>query len=396
MLGMALSMLAYGAHAAFFSGILRHFLRPFSSRHCRRSEPAPQDAINGRFFACICLLFVLATLSIILQLVCDIKIFFENRGGLNVGELFTTYTPANKLSLAVTLVYLILHWSSDAILLWRCSTIYGHSPLIWVPFSAILVGLIVTGSYFVHDLTGLVMTWTGTISTPGLVYIAVALCFNVLLPVVMIARLVRLSWDLRAIWRTSDSRGIYSFVISIILESVAFYAAVAIITIVAIALDTSMQAAVLPLLGQMQAIPTLLLTARAIDRRDAPEDPIKQTTPTSLHFNVQDALEKASTWLDLTPRPESPCRTEGRSCSLDSIVIVPRRQSTMFDRRYSNPSCLSGSSMWSRDGPIEARLSDCVPDSPTNYLGDDEKVRSRESLCAWEGPQCPPMAFLRS
>ncbi|KAH9926693.1 uncharacterized protein B0H18DRAFT_1005149 [Fomitopsis serialis] len=378
MLGMALSMLAYGAHAAFFSNILRHFLRPLSSR------------LHGKFFACTCLLFVLATLSIILQLVCDVKIFFGDSGGLNVGGLFTTYTPANNLSLAVTLAYLILHWSSDAILLWRCSAIYEHSPLVWVPCSAILVGLIVTGSYFVHDLTGLVMTWTGTLPTPGLVYIAVTLCFNVLLPTVMIARVFRFSWNLRGIWRTRDSRGIYSFVISTILESAAFYAAVAIITIVAVAIDTSMQAAILPLLGQMQAIPSLLLTARAMDRRDVPEDPMRQTALTSLQFNCPDALEKASTQPGLAPRPES--RTKS-PCSLDSIVIVTR-QSTMDDERCSGPSCMSGSNRWSRDEPIEVQLAVYIPDSPASYFGDDKS--SSSSLCAWEGPQCPPMALLRS
>lgn len=96
------------------------------------------------------------------------------------------------------------------------------------------------------------MTWTSTPPTPGLVYIAVAFAYNILLPAIMIARIICISRGLRSIWRSRASRGIWAFVVGVVLESAAFYAAVAIITIVAVAIGTSLQAAILPLLGQMQ------------------------------------------------------------------------------------------------------------------------------------------------
>ncbi|KAH9835195.1 uncharacterized protein C8Q71DRAFT_108510 [Rhodofomes roseus] len=389
MLGMALSMLAYGAHAAFFSCVLRHFLRPLSSR------------INGRFFACTCYLFTIATLSIVLQLVCDIKIFFGSSDNLDVTELFTTYTPTNKLSLAVTMIYLVLHWSSDALLLWRCSMICHNAPSVWMPMGTILVGLVVTGSYFRHDLTGLIMTWTTTPSTPGLVYLGVALGYNLILPAIMVIRIYRVSRELRGFWKSTEPRNVYGFVISVMFEATAFYAAVAIITIVTIAIDTSMRAALLPLLGQMQAIPSLLLTARAVQLRDAPKDSVRKTVPTSLQFDVQDALEKASLHLEPASRPTSPTTPADVSEILESIVIIPRRQpaTDISSFTYSH----SSERRRSRDcGPLELRppepLFSWGPDTPTSCGSDsDAELGYPNGLPdPWGTPQPPPMARIRS
>ncbi|TFY67104.1 hypothetical protein EVJ58_g1833 [Rhodofomes roseus] len=97
------------------------------------------------------------------------------------------------------------------------------------------------------------MTWTTTPSTPGLVYLGVALGYNLILPAIMVIRIYRVSRELRGFWKSTEPRNVYGFVISVMFEATAFYAAVAIITIVTIAIDTSMRAALLPLLGQMQS-----------------------------------------------------------------------------------------------------------------------------------------------
>ena len=78
-----------------FSTIVKHFVRSLSSR------------LRVWFFACTAWTFGLSTLGITLQFICDVKIFYGSVPSLGVDELFTAYTPKDKLSMAVTVLFVL-------------------------------------------------------------------------------------------------------------------------------------------------------------------------------------------------------------------------------------------------------------------------------------------------
>lgn len=88
-----------GAHVALFSIIAKHFLRHSSFRS------------KSRLFAYTTLIFTVATLGITLQFICDVQIYYGEICFLDVEELFVAYTPENKLSVAVTLVFVVVFTS---------------------------------------------------------------------------------------------------------------------------------------------------------------------------------------------------------------------------------------------------------------------------------------------
>ena len=84
-----------GAHVAFFATIVKHFVRVRHSSTRRHIWS----------FVCTACVFVLATLGITLQFVCDDYIFYGDTPSLDVEEPFMAYTPQYKLSAAVTVLF---------------------------------------------------------------------------------------------------------------------------------------------------------------------------------------------------------------------------------------------------------------------------------------------------
>lgn len=102
-----------------------------------------------------------------------------------------------------------------------------------------------------RDLTGLSMPWTNTLATPGLVYITIALAYNLLLFGLMLAWIIRAFHVLR-FCGDQEARDVYVSLIRTLCVSAALYTTLAIVTLVAVAMDTSARTVLLPLLGQMQ------------------------------------------------------------------------------------------------------------------------------------------------
>ena len=82
-----------GAHAAFLTTIVKHFAHYLPSR------------LHPWFVACTASLFVIATLGITLQFLCGVQIFYGDVPLHGIEDLFTAYTPKDKLSVAVTVVF---------------------------------------------------------------------------------------------------------------------------------------------------------------------------------------------------------------------------------------------------------------------------------------------------
>ena len=154
--------------------------------------------------------------------------------------------------------------------LWRCTVIFQYSRMVWIPLTVILVGLIgesrrtctlvcqltatctALGCRAVHDLTGLSMPWSSTANAPGIVYIAVALAYNLFLSGLIIVRIIKVSQGVLQLCVTPESRKLYAAIIGTMCISAAVYTIVIVITLVGVAIDASLTSTLLPLLGQVQ------------------------------------------------------------------------------------------------------------------------------------------------
>ena len=147
---------------------------------------------------------------------------------------------------------------------------YQYTPMIWIPCTVVLVGLIgelrtflasscwltsrytALGSCTVHDLTSLGMPWASKTKAPSLAYIAVVLAYNLILTGLMMALIVKAFRDTMQFCTTRDSRYLYTSIIGTMCVSATLYTVVNVITLASIAMDASFTSVLLPLLGQMQ------------------------------------------------------------------------------------------------------------------------------------------------
>ncbi|EKM57223.1 uncharacterized protein PHACADRAFT_27907 [Phanerochaete carnosa HHB-10118-sp] len=106
--------------------------------------------------------------------------------------------------------------------------------------------------------------WSDMAATPGIAYMALSLSINTTLTLLVICRLLYLRRKLSRIFEPhgSEQRDIYTSLAAMLIESATLYTAVALMTVIACGLSSPMQYVLLPMLGQLQAIPPLLIISR--------------------------------------------------------------------------------------------------------------------------------------
>lgn len=131
----------------------------------------------------------------------------------------------------------------------------GKSSCSHIPTLRLTISYTALGLHGLHDITGLGMPWTNTLATPGIVYITIALAYNLLLFGLMVGRIVSIFHETLRLCQLQRSRDIYTSLVGTLCVSAAVYTTIAISTLVAVAADTSYKTALLPLLGQIQVRP---------------------------------------------------------------------------------------------------------------------------------------------
>ncbi|KAI1798094.1 hypothetical protein LXA43DRAFT_8780 [Ganoderma leucocontextum] len=122
-----------------------------------------------------------------------------------------------------------------------------------------LFSLVGVGSKFLPNISQLAENlWTDTTTVPSLAYLSLSLSINIILTAAIILRLLWHRHTFRQFYGNQDDR-MYTFAVCIIVESALPYTAVAILTVVACGINSPMQNALLPMLGQLQGIPPLLI-----------------------------------------------------------------------------------------------------------------------------------------
>ncbi|KAH8097071.1 hypothetical protein BXZ70DRAFT_895385 [Cristinia sonorae] len=230
---------------------------------------------RGRWLgAYVSVLFLLATIGISLQVYWHEVAFITHRYDLGGPYAFLKDNVRHPVNIALVVIYLLLNWLSDGIVLYRFFVIYSvigrHTAVTTVVSAVILLALIGTGSAFVPNIASLGSNlWTDISTAPGIAYLTLSLSVNVILTFLIVGRIVYLDRRLRAL--TAHSRH-YTCIVALLIESAALYTFWALISVIACGISSPVQFALLPALGQFQAIPPLLILARVASGRALARD----------------------------------------------------------------------------------------------------------------------------
>ncbi|PCH44924.1 hypothetical protein WOLCODRAFT_145245 [Wolfiporia cocos MD-104 SS10] len=251
MVGLVLSTIAYGVHVGLFLVIVRRFVRPSPFHTPRRWLLVYTFSLSA-----------LATTGIVLHAQWFWTVFSDVNYHSESRLLVLEETGQSPLGIIATIVYLMLNWMSDGLLLYRFWAICWRRWFAVVPSTAALFALVFLGSYYVKDIARISFNVWITVQTgPGIACIALSLAFNVIVPALIIGKLLLHRRKLMSDLGTRFGQ-VYMSLSTIFFESASLCTIVAVITFAALCANSPVQTALLPFLGQMQAIPPLLITVR--------------------------------------------------------------------------------------------------------------------------------------
>ncbi|KAI0372065.1 hypothetical protein BV20DRAFT_940713 [Pilatotrama ljubarskyi] len=217
---------------------------------------------DWRLLAYISTLFVLSTAGLCLQTRVNHDAFIVHQsfpGGPFAYLRQQARCPAN---MAMTMIYITLNWFADGMLLYRTYVLYKFSRTMLALCVITLLALLGVGSAFLRDIGMLGLNvWTSAETAPPLAYLSLSFSINVVLTLVIVLRLLYVRRELTAALGSRHTR-IYTSIVAMLVESASLYTIVTLISIIACAKRKPLQNAVLPMLGQLQAIPPLLITLR--------------------------------------------------------------------------------------------------------------------------------------
>ncbi|KAI0938691.1 hypothetical protein AcV5_000312 [Taiwanofungus camphoratus] len=319
MIGMILSTLVYGAHVVLFLATLRHYIYPPS---CGIKKP-------GRWLlAYISFLFLLASAGFILLLQWDLTIFIDHRNFPGGPLAYLQQEGHSSMNLAVTAIYLILNWFADGMLLFRFCVIFKRNRIAVISSCATLIALI--------DIARLnVNLWTNAPAGYAIGYLAMSLSLNVILTSLISGRI--LYW--RHYSLEPRTKGIYAAVVVLLVESTSMYTVVAIISIITLGTSSPVQIALLPLLGQMQAIPPILTTQRVLSGRALSEENFQSTGIFSVDAQATtEQTQTKSPALDACDWAEVRASRDLSTPTLPIKALIPSSKRTSTDRIPISPA----------------------------------------------------------
>ncbi|TCD68760.1 hypothetical protein EIP91_009906 [Steccherinum ochraceum] len=194
-----------------------------------------------------------------------------------------------------------------------------------------LLALITTGCTFVPQIASLGSNlWTDISTAPGIAYLTLSLSINTILTFLIVGRILYIGRRLRCF---GPRYGQYTSVVALIIESAALYTFWALISVIACGVNSPLQFALLPALGQVQAIPPLLILTRVASGRALAKD-----TYSSLSVRTGTGV-RFSTSIDTLPPYSGPDKDRellgGRSPSFKGSMNKP--PITLFEPATSKP-----------------------------------------------------------
>lgn len=194
-------------------------------------------------------------------------------------QIYVYFIP---ISLIQSIMFALNGWLADGLLLYRCYVIYAKNH--WVIAFPCLMYLASVGIGIVF-LALPVGDNFGTGISFGVPYYSISLSLNVLLTLMIVARLYLHTRRVRsAMGASAVTGGLYAVVVTMLVESCALYAISYLLFIVPWALESPTGNIFFPILAETQVIAPLLITLRVAKQREPQKQAITDENTSSLHF----------------------------------------------------------------------------------------------------------------
>ncbi|KAI0765160.1 hypothetical protein C8Q74DRAFT_1371012 [Fomes fomentarius] len=302
MVGVLLSNITYGVHLALFISLIRVYVD--HSLYAPWRRPPFRVRSEWRPLAYATLLFVFATTGFCLQTWLDHEAFIAHRDYPGGPLLYIAAQAKSPRNISLTAVYVILNWLADGMLLYRFYVIYQRQMWALLLSILMLVSLIGVGTVSLPNISMLIVNlWTDNSTALSLAYLILSFSINVILTFAIAFRLLCIRRTMRKALGDRSSI-IYTSTVAMFVESASLYTIVALICIVACGVSSPLQNALLPMLGQWQAIPPLLITIRVMEHRDRRIEFDPRTEPSTLEF--RHPVGTVSSESDAKPPPYGP------------------------------------------------------------------------------------------
>lgn len=216
-------------------------------------------------------------------------------GPLEVGYLSSS-SPVSALQEAMIPVN---QWLADGLLLYRCYVIYSMNYWVMILPCLLYFASIAMGVVYIYQDS---RPWDGNLTSPNFAtaYFSIFLALNVLLTLLVVARLVLHSQNVRkAMGFSNGVTGFYTAIITMLVESYALYAAVILSFIVSQALNSPVVLISSKIFGSVQVIAPYLVIIRVANRRALTSKMVSGVKGIdSIQFRSQGTTDCSGTFLD--------------------------------------------------------------------------------------------------
>ncbi|KAI0827042.1 hypothetical protein BC628DRAFT_193981 [Trametes gibbosa] len=361
MVGVILSNMTFGFHLALLVQVNRiYHSRIRSLSDCRLTTR------DWRLLAYVYVLFLLATTGLCLQTWVNHDAFVVHSSYYPGGSLgYLAQQTQHPVHTAMITIYIALNWIADGMVLYRMYVLFMYSRYVMAACIITMLTLIGVGSAFIRtvQVSGLNL-WTNYRIAPCVAYLALSFFINFVLTFVIVARLL---WIRRQMCRSIGSRHtrIYISIAAMLVESAALYTIVTLVSIVACATRNPIENALLPMLGQLQAIPPLLIIVRVMEGRG-----VTAETSSNMEFHHTTRL---------APLEVSERHVEFKTSS------NPFMSSTTSPGAVSNPSLIDATDAWTPRSEPPPRRSGLhlmieTQRNPDNLFDDEWGLNSKTAV----------------
>jgi len=195
---------------------------------------------------------------------------FPGNDALPPGPLGYQYLIYSKpISIAANLMFLLNNWLADGLLLYRCYIFYAKK--FWVVAFPCLVYLasLAMGITLIYQTSQPDSSiWNNVAINFGLPYFSISLSLNILLTLLIVARLAMHSRNIRnAMGAPAGASGLYQTIITVLVESCTLYAVTSLLFVAPWGAKSHVADIFLPILAEIQVIAPLLIIRRVADQR---------------------------------------------------------------------------------------------------------------------------------
>ncbi|KAI0359767.1 hypothetical protein OH77DRAFT_1434208 [Trametes cingulata] len=288
--GAVLGGVAYGVHLAVFA-------QCFYTIYFRGAGGSRDGRGRSRWLLVyIFMLFAMGTVNVACNTRMTQLMFIDNRGypGGPNAWFFTFYSTG--VNIAGDVAYIVANFLADGLLLWRTYMVWNSAwicifpAIVYLASTAMSIMVIVQSSYPNSNL------WASTTVQFLLPYFAISISLNVMLTLLLVGRLMYMSYRARQSLGAEHART-YMSIAAMLVESAVPYAVTAIIFVITYAENSNVQNLLLPVLAQIMCInPEVIIlrvaTGRAVNSK--PSTSARTGGMTSIQFESRARTKNSS------------------------------------------------------------------------------------------------------